>query len=198
MRRPSPPLTTRAGIPIAQQRLISAGRQLEGSATLAESNIKKEAELQLLLRLRGGMDADDEEQVRRRLENRCTARLADAATLTPRAWALPCASRVRFVVLQVQRAPGAGAVSGAAPGAASGAGASTIAGGTAQVLAHSRASGSESSDFVECVMDFVSAFTARRSANPHRLLPHKNRTARALLLKNSSSTWRRRTQRHQR
>ena len=40
------------GIPPEQQRLIYAGRQLEGSKTIAEYDIQKDATIHLVLRLR--------------------------------------------------------------------------------------------------------------------------------------------------
>lgn len=47
-------IQAKGGIPAAQQRLMFAGRHLEDGRTLAEYGIKKEANLHLALRLRGG------------------------------------------------------------------------------------------------------------------------------------------------
>jgi hypothetical protein len=48
-------IQNREGIPLDQQRLIFAGKQLEDDLTFAGSNITDDSTIHLMLRLRGGM-----------------------------------------------------------------------------------------------------------------------------------------------
>lgn len=47
-------IESREGIPAGEQRLIFAGRQLEGDRTVSDYDLQKESTIHLVLRLRGG------------------------------------------------------------------------------------------------------------------------------------------------